>query len=230
MKIVFKFILVLFVFQFSLSATAQKVDKEQKEARELLQLARDQMAEQDFQAANRTFRQMLELKTTLPTEMCYFFANTLYMLGQHENSLRFVEKYEKLAGVGGEFYQDTQNLKALLNKERETILSCNFCDNQGYILHACQYCEGEGFYLQSCRKCFGNEHIKCISCEGEGVLIVKNHFGQSNYQTCGTCAGHGFQDCPYCEGTGQKKQNCQYCSGSGSLAGKEICQHPPEVN
>lgn len=229
MKLKISVLLFLFMWQFSFHTEAQSDSAEPKDARQLLDLAKEQMAAEDFTAANKTFRKMLDLKTTLPNEMCYFFASTLFMLGQHENSLRFAEKYEKLTGTGGEFYQDTQKLKALLNAEREKILSCSVCDNQGYVLHDCRYCEGQGHFEQSCLKCLGNKHVKCKSCDGEGVKIAKNHFGQSNYNTCSVCEGNGFQECSFCEGSGEKKQSCRYCSGSGSMATNEICNHPQEA-
>lgn len=226
MKSILTIMLLLLALHIAPKSMAQGQNKAQKEARLLLDQAKEQMAAADFQAANRSFRQMLELKTSLPTEMCYYFASTLYMLGQYENSLRFAEKYETLAGVGGEFYQDIQKLKDLLKKESETILSCQLCDPKGYVLTACHYCESQGQLKESCRKCYGNKNIKCKTCEGQGVVIVKNHFGQNTYKTCTICQGTGFQACPFCDGSGEKIQDCQYCSGSGKLASSEICTHP----
>lgn len=227
MKHLFKIFILFIAFQFSQAPVlAQTQIKNQQEARKLLAQAKEEMAAQDFHAANRSFRHMLDLKVALPTEMCYFFANTLYMLGQFENSLRFAEKYESLAGTGGEYYQDTQKLKALLKLENEKIRSCNICSNQGYVLSECHYCEGQGELHQSCLKCYGKKHTRCKSCEGEGLIIERDHFGRNNYQTCSNCLGKGFQLCPYCDGQGEKTQGCHVCGGNGKVSGSEICKHP----
>ena len=227
MMIRLSFLLLLFL-QLTQVSLAQTSGNSQKEARYLMEKAKEQMSLQDYQGANQSFREMLKLRTALPTEMCYFFANTLFMLGQYENSLRFAEKYEKLAGVGGEFYQDVRNLKDHLNEKMAVIRACNYCDSQGYVLQDCPYCEKQGLLQQTCSKCFGKKLVKCKSCEGEGVVIAKNHFGQSSYHTCTICDGRGIKECSFCEGSGKQAQDCLYCSGSGRTRTSAICKHPKE--
>lgn len=224
------FLFLFLLFSISLQAQSTAKSKTGKEARELLETARDQMAAQDFQAANRSFRQMLELNTVLPTEMCYFFSNTLYMLGQYDNSLRFIEKYETLAGSAGEYYQESQELRALLKKELKSINACQYCDSQGYVLEDCRYCEGEGSLMQSCPKCFGHQRLKCEVCKGEGVVIKKNNFGKQNYHSCTICQGSGIQECPQCKGKGALEHSCRYCHGSGRIRTHHLCQHPRASN
>lgn len=232
MKIKTSLLFLFLLLQCSLGLQAQSTakSKAQNEARELLETARKQMAAQDFQAANRSFHQMLELNTVLPTEMCYFFSSTLYMLGQYDNSLRFAEKYESLAGSGGEYFQESQELKGLLKEELKKVRACQLCDSQGYVLEDCRYCEGEGQLVQSCPKCFGHQRIKCETCKGEGVVIQKNKFGQNNYLSCTICEGSGIQKCPQCEGKGVREHNCRYCNGSGRIRTNHLCQHPQASN
>ncbi len=194
--------------------------------RELLIKAKEQMAAENYTAANRSFREMLDSKAVLPTEMCYFFANTLYHLKQFDNSLRFVEKYESLAGAGGEYYHENLELKKLLKKEMELAGKCNYCDSQGYVLTECHYCGGAGSTEQTCIKCLGHKEIKCKTCSGEGVVILKNHFGQRNYNTCQICEGSGIQDCSFCNGEGLIHRNCQSCIGSGRIRTDQLCSHP----
>lgn len=206
--------------------SAQSARSERKEMQDLLNQAKRQMSAEDYVAANRSFRKMLEIDAVLPTEMCYFFANTLYMLGQYENSLRFLEKYHSLAGSGGDYYRESLELQELLKEEMETIRACSYCDHKGYVLVECHYCEGAGEMVQSCRKCFGREKIKCESCEGEGVVIQKNSFGQKTYQSCTVCDNTGIQICPQCKGEGKLSSTCRHCIGSGKLPGTQLCTHP----
>lgn len=219
---------LLFICSLSLAqpVSAQTSRNERKEMQELLDQAKRQMSAEDYVAANRSFRKMLELNAVLPTDMCYYFANTLYMLGQYENSLRFVEKYQSLAGSGGEYFRESEELQEMLKQKMETIRACSHCDLKGYVLEECSYCEGEGQVVQNCRKCFGREKIKCESCEGEGVVIQKNSFGQKTYQSCTACDNTGIQLCPLCEGKGKLSSNCRHCGGDGKQPGTQVCSHP----
>lgn len=206
---------------------AQTAQSEHQEVQVLMEQAKKQMAAEDYEAANRSFRKMLETNAVLPTDMCFYFATTLYMIGQYENSLRFVEKYERLAGSGGEYFRETAELKLLLGEEMETIKACNHCDLKGYVLETCHECEGKGELFQSCRKCFGRVKIKCETCSGEGVKIEKDHFGQKHYQSCPTCEGEGIQICPLCKGKGSLSSKCRSCGGSGQRQTVKLCSHPP---
>jgi DnaJ-class molecular chaperone len=219
----FLFICSMYMLQ---PLAAQTSSHQQKEAQALLEQAKTQMSAENYTAANRSFRQMLELNTVLPTEMCYFFANTLYMIGQYENSLRFLEKYQGLAGKGGEYFRESEELQGLLMKEMERIRACNHCDLRGYVVETCYVCQGKGDIVQRCHKCFGREKIKCETCSGEGVVIEKDHFGQKNYHSCTVCQGKGVQLCPVCEGKGSLSSDCRSCGGSGQLPTEQLCSHP----
>lgn len=221
--------LLLLSFAFFAISLATPAFGQQTKATALLSQAKEQMAKQDYQAANGSFREMLALKTVLPTEMCYYFASTLYMLGQYDNSLRFTEKYLELAGAGGEFYKESRELKALLQKKMTTIRDCARCDTKGYVLEACPNCEESGQLSKSCTRCYGRKQVKCVSCEGQGVVIQKNHFDQQTYHTCQRCEGKGIQECPTCKGGGQTVQDCRYCLGSGLIPTTRLCKHPSEL-
>lgn len=218
------FIFILLIGSLFIFTTSPALGQQQKAAL-LLKQAKEQMALQDYQAANGSFREMLALKTVLPTEMCYYFASTLYKLGQYENSLRFTDKYLELAGAGGAFFKESKDLKALLLDKMETIRACAQCDAKGYVLEACPNCEQQGQLTKSCSRCYGREKIKCLSCEGEGVVIEKNHFGQRTYNPCQRCEGNGVQLCPQCEGAGVMAQDCLYCQGSGQVPTARLCEH-----
>lgn len=220
-----KKLLTTLVLLLAIACCFNGAQAQQAQARELLHTAREQMAAEDFQAANQSFRKMLALKTVLPTEMCYYFAATLFALEQYENSLRFTEKYLQLAGAGGEFFKESQELKELLKDKMSHIRQCSSCDSQGYVLEACPNCEAVGQLRSTCSHCYGREHVQCPSCKGEGILIEKNQFNQHTYLTCQRCQGKGTGECPSCKGEGKTVQECGYCRGSGMLSTARLCTH-----
>lgn len=217
-------LILLMCLAAPLSAQKKK-QQEQREVVELLALAKQQMGQQDYSGANRTFRQMLALNASLPTEMCYFFAGTLFQLGQYENSLQFLEKYRILAGPGGEFYDESESLKVQLEEKMTIIRQCSSCDSHGYILEKCSECEGKGNLEQACSRCYGRKKIHCSSCNGEGVLIAKDLLGQKKYLTCEDCSGGGIRTCNFCQGEGKTMSNCDFCRGRGQLPSSRICRH-----
>ncbi|WP_152425116.1 hypothetical protein [Nafulsella turpanensis] len=198
---------------------------QQKEAAALLAQAKREMGRQDYAAANKSFRQMLALHTPLPTEMCYFFAGTLFNLGQYENSLQFLEKYRSLAGPGGEFYHQSEELKKQLEEQMHIIRECAACDSQGYVQQLCSYCRGMGKVEQNCTRCYGRKKAVCSGCKGEGVRIEEDLFGQKKYQSCPDCEATGIRKCTYCKGEGKVTSNCEYCKGLGQLSTDELCSH-----
>ena len=197
----------------------------QKEATELLAQAKQQMGQQNYVAANKSFRQMLALNIPLPTDMCFFFAGTLFHLGQYENSLQFVEKYRSLAGPGGEFYHESGELKEQLEGKMTIIRECLHCDSHGYVLEACAFCEGKGNFEQNCSRCFGRKKVHCASCSGEGIQIEDDLFGQKKYQTCKNCNGSGIRNCTFCQGEGKMVSKCEECRGQGQLPTSQLCRH-----
>ena len=218
--------IIILLLGLSTPLLAQKKQlSAQKEATELLAQAKQQMGQQNYVAANKSFRQMLTIKAPLPTDMCYFFAGTLFQLGQFENSLQFIEKYRSLAGPGGEFYPESGKLKEALEKEMAIIRKCPLCDSRGYRLEACAFCEGKGNEEQSCNRCFGRKKIHCASCSGEGILIKDDLFGQKKYQTCNECEGNGIKSCTYCKGEGKLLNECKECKGQGQLPTSHLCRH-----
>ena len=79
----FTILILLFLCMAEPGVAQTTGSKNKKDVIELLDKAKEQMAAEDYVAANKSFREMLELKAVLPSEMCYFFANTLYHLKQY---------------------------------------------------------------------------------------------------------------------------------------------------
>src|SRR5688572_6075621 len=98
------YILTLFISILFISINVSAQDrKPSAEAYAFLAQAKKQMEDGNYQRANLIFRKMLTLKTVLPTEMSYLFAETLYKVGQFENSKNFLEKYLSITDRGSDY-------------------------------------------------------------------------------------------------------------------------------
>ncbi len=187
--------------------------------------AKEQMQAGDYQAANVSFRKMLATGVTLPEEMCYFFAQTLFNVEQFQNAKEFAHKYIKLAGSTGEHYQASLDLLQKLESKLVSAKTCAKCDAFGYTLMHCERCGGEGEYVKTCHFCEGNNELHCSKCNGDGVLITLDAVGERFYNSCKKCGGKGYHPCTYCEGTGKLTQQCEQCFGIGKRTSNELCDH-----
>ena len=198
------------------------------EVETLIAKARQQMAADDYEGANVTFRQALATKKVLPTSMSYFFAKTLFVIHQNQNAKNFVEKYIELAGQGGDYYEDAVRLLELINAEFKAIEECKFCNLSGYRYTTCENCGGAGETIEDCYKCHGNSPIMCPKCIGRGVVITVTSFGEKIYTSCDRCQSKGYIDCPICNGEKEISGRCSVCLGTGKKVSKEICTHKPQ--
>ena len=218
------FVLTLFITQ---ELHAQK-NKPDVEAYELLEQAKSQMGKGDFQKANLIFRKMLKLNSVLPTEMSYLFAETLYKVGQYENSKNFLEKYHQLTDRGSDYYLLSLELEKQLDKEMHRISDCQLCNISGYVLTPCNVCHQSGKTIQDCSHCRGTGIVTCSVCVGSGVVITTNQFNEKEYRSCEKCSSKGFINCPVCEGRKQIESTCLACGGKGQQATDQLCDHLPQ--
>lgn len=225
MIIRFFIIIIITALSYSPTVFAQQQDPA-SQLRQLFNVAQAQMQKNDYEAANKTFRQILSLKTKIPADVSYLFAETLYMIGQYKNSRNFVEKYIELTGRGGEYYTKAVELQDLLDEKMSVNKTCVLCDVNGYVKQTCEQCNGKGTEIRACNTCKGRGHVMCQLCAGEGVRITRNAFGERNYESCTRCASKGYHDCPVCDGEKLVEAYCTECSGLGSLSTNKICTHP----
>ncbi len=214
--------LIIFLLLFSALAYAQPSGQLQ----ELLSEGKSQVHAGEYEQANLTFRKILTLNQTIPSEFCYYFATTLYHIGQYRNSKSFIDKYYELSGNSGDYTTQITQLNEVVDNELEKINNCRLCDNNGYVLTACHSCNGIGEQIKNCHICKSKGSIKCDACGGSGVMVRKNLFNVSEYLTCGKCEGEGTIICPTCEGTKEISSICPTCKGKGALPTSEICNHP----
>ena len=183
---------------------------------------------ENYKEANRSFRRALATNKVLPTNLSYYFAETLYHLGQYQNSKNFVEKYLGLTGYSGDFYNEASNLSELLIIRFTEIMECHRCNRFGYRLLACDQCEASGYEIAECHQCMGLGNSLCPKCTGGGVNITVDAFGQKLYEECDKCNGIGYIPCELCEGTKIVTRTCLVCFGTKLKASSTICDHKDE--
>ncbi len=195
------------------------------EVQEMMERAIAQMNDGEYELANVTFRNILKQRTVLPTDLSYLFAETLYMIHQYHNSKSFLDKYLRLAGTTGRYYPQALDLKRYLDDAFEEILSCSFCNNQGYRLIPCDTCHESGVLTDDCYYCQAVGVNLCEVCKGNGVTTSFNAFNEVQYFTCETCEGKGQVACKICSGQKILTETCPECHGTHYKAGLDICDH-----
>lgn len=180
---------------------------------------------ENYKEANRSFRKALATNQVLPTNLSYYFAETLYHLGQYQNSKNFIEKYIGLAGYGGDFYNEATALNELLDSRFTEITECYRCNKFGYRLQACDQCEASGYEIAECHQCKGLGNSICPKCTGRGVNIKVDSFGQKLYEECDLCNGAGHTPCELCKGEKIVTRTCLVCFGTKVKSTSIICDH-----
>ena len=192
---------------------------------QLMDKGKQFMANNNFNQANVVFRQVLTLNVEIPAEFCYYFAETLFQIGQYKNSQDFINKYYELTERSGKYINEVKALEALLKAQTSSARTCNLCDEHGYIKGTCSTCKGEGHLSENCGICFGKGKVSCTLCAGNGVIIFVNVFGAREYNTCHRCDGKGYEACPRCDGDGTEEHSCPTCNGTGFVKKRTVCDH-----
>jgi|TARA_R100000482_G_C5122723_1_gene146753 hypothetical protein len=183
------------------------------------------MERQDYTTANSIFRNLIDSGLPLPEEMPYYFAETLYQLGQYDNSSNFLNKYLEINGFRGANYQGAQELQKKLEGPLKDIIQCQLCDRKGYRLEPCSNCGGKQKLEQSCTYCRGKGIVGCSKCAATGMITKRNIFNIVEYFECDRCGGDGRLTCPNCQGSLKEISECKVCGGTGSLSTELICNH-----
>jgi tetratricopeptide (TPR) repeat protein len=225
-----KVFLISFLCIFFLISSSNAQDMElQRKIDGYMVEAKSLMKRGKYDEANSVFRKILATNYIIPTDMCYLFAETLFMVGQYENSKNFLDKYKKLAGKAGDYYDQSLQLEEMLDEKLNVIKQCKLCDVRGYIYSTCETCKGTGSNKQHCHYCKGKGKVQCTVCRGEGVAIGKNKLGEREYKSCTKCEAKGIMNCPICNGEKEYEDYCKTCLGSSKVATKTICKHPKDL-
>ncbi|AWW33318.1 molecular chaperone DnaJ [Echinicola strongylocentroti] len=191
----------------------------------LMEMAKTSIAKSDYEKANYYFRQIIESGVSIPPEMPYYFAETLYQLKQFDNSSNFLNKYLEINGFKAENYKEAKALQQALKAPLEAISSCKLCDAKGYRYQPCPTCHGKKVIEQDCSYCKGKGVVGCSRCKATGIVTRKNVFDITEYYQCSRCEGEGRLTCPRCDGTLKEVSACHTCSGFGEVHSEELCDH-----
>lgn len=190
--------------------------------------AKSALESKDYQAANGLFRNLIDSGFPLPEEMPYLFAETLYELGQFDNSSNFLNKYLEITGFAGDHYAGATELKEKLSKPLNAIQICQLCDRRGYQFQNCFTCDGSKQIEQDCNYCKGKGIVGCSRCAGSGMITRVNIFQIPEFYECEKCDGKGRLICPVCNSTKIDVSACKTCAGSGRLSSEQLCNHQEE--
>ncbi|GGF27246.1 tetratricopeptide repeat protein [Echinicola rosea] len=191
----------------------------------LMEMAKASIAKNEYKKANYYFRQIIESSASIPPEMPYYFAETLYELKQYDNSAKFLNKYLEINGFKADNYESAKTLEKKLKAPLEAIAACKLCDSKGYRYQMCPTCHGEKVIQQDCSYCKGNGIVGCSRCKATGIVTKKNVFNITEYYQCSRCKGEGRLTCPRCDGSLKEVSACHTCSGFGEVHSEELCDH-----
>ena len=200
MRVIFSLTVILFFYLVPFNNSIAQASRTDYELSQKMKQALTYMQEGNYDNANTVFRNILATEKVLPNNLSYHFALTLYHINQYRNSDNFLNKYFKLTGKAGDFYDESLQLQDLLKIEFTKIENCQLCDVNGYKYVTCTFCKGQKTILESCTKCRGVGKISCLKCKGEGVVITIDAFNERKYQTCDRCEGKGIHICDLCDG------------------------------
>jgi len=186
------------------------------------------MERKDYTTANGIFRNLIDSGFPLPEEMPYLFAETLFELGQYDNSSNFLNKYLELSGFTGDHYDGAKELQKKLEIPLTSIQICQLCDRRGYRYRECFTCDGNKQIEQDCNYCKAKGVVGCSRCAGTGMITRINIFNIPEFYECERCSGNGRLTCPVCNGYKKEVSACNTCSGSGKLASELLCDHKEE--
>jgi len=223
----FTFLVFIFSVSFSSLSLAQ-LGPNLGQTDRWMKSAQAAMERQEYETANSIFRDLIDSGLPLPEEMPYFFAETLYELGQYDNSANFLNKYLELSGFAGDHYQGAKELQLKLEAPLNEIKTCQLCDRRGYRYKVCFTCEGARQIEQDCSYCKARGVVGCSRCSGSGMITRVNIFKIVEYFECERCDGKGRLTCPVCEGNLKEVSSCRTCGGSGRLTSENLCDHREE--
>ena len=219
---------ILFFFFFLCVSMASYAQIPETEVEQYYKEGVELFNQENYKAANIAFRRALATNEVLPTNLSYYFAETLFHVKQYQNSKNFADRYIKVAGQGGDFYNEAVFLQEQIDGEFLAIKECHRCNNFGYRLIACVRCNSTGIETLECPQCRGTGNTICSQCTGRGVVISVDKFGQNRYETCPKCSGEGVTICDRCHNHKIIARICSLCLGTKMRPTTLICNHEDE--
>lgn len=170
---------LIFLLTITTSAFGQII--RESELRRRVDVGAELMAVGKYDSAQILFLSVLQNMDKLPSEMAYFFGRNSYHLGQHKQSINWLNKYIQLKGTKGRYYEAA--IQFLQFAEDEYLKQQRQAEKQIAVdLEEAEY------------DCGGLEKMLCPVCHGSGVVIQAGIFDQV-YKTCPYSLGEGYLTC-----------------------------------
>lgn len=141
----------------------------------------------DYEAADESFRQVLEAVKVLPAEICYYFGVNSYYLNKYKQSINWLNKYIELKGTSGQFFEEcTTYLK--LSEQKYLQANNTQKDDSFEPEHTVDYT------VMPEVDCGPSGKVMCPVCKGQTVIISRSAMSLT-YRTCQYCDKHGNLTC-----------------------------------
>ena len=166
---------------------AQLEEYERGQQLKYLDLGIRQFENGNFEAADESFRQVLESVKVLPAEICYFFGANSYHLGKYKQSINWLNKYMELKGTTGQYFEECSSY---LERSRENYKTSNSTLKEDTFEPDQQV----DYTVMPEVDCGPSGKVICPVCKGETVIIKKSAMS-IDYRSCPYCDNHGMLNC-----------------------------------
>jgi tetratricopeptide (TPR) repeat protein len=166
---------------------AQNDSFERGQQLQYLDLGIRQFENGDYDAADESFRQVLQEVKVLPAEICYFFGANSYHLGKYKQSINWLSKYIQLKGTAGQYFEECNNL---LEKSRVQYRESSSTASEESFEPTQQI----DYTVMPEVDCGTSGKVVCPVCKGQTVIIKRSALGM-DYRSCPYCDNHGNLSC-----------------------------------
>jgi hypothetical protein len=183
--IVLTFLMLLPTLGFS-----QIEDYAQNQDLQYLEIGQRQMDAGDYEAADESFKLVLETVDVLPAEICYFFGANSYHLKKYKQSINWLNKYMELKGTSGQYFEECTEY---LEKSEQAYRDLQ--EKRASLESETSAAGTEVDYSTLPEiDCGPTGKVICPVCKGRTVIIKSGRF-RREYQTCPYCDDHGNLTC-----------------------------------
>jgi len=166
---------------------AQGDEYERGQQMKYLDLGIRQFESGNYEAADETFRQVLESVKVLPAEICYYFGANSYHLEKYKQSINWLNKYIELKGTSGQFFDECTKY---LEQSREKYLAVNDTQEE----ESFEPDQQVDYTVMPTIDCGATGKVVCPICKGQTVIITRSAMSL-DYRTCPYCDKHGNLSC-----------------------------------
>jgi tetratricopeptide (TPR) repeat protein len=161
----------------------------QQEARYLRSMDKgvQEMDMGNFLVADRYFKEVFELASPLPAEICFYFGKNSYHLENYLQSIDWLNKYIELKGTGGQYFEESERYLQMAQRGYRVA--------QKEIKEVDESRGGTFQTDQVERVCQSGDKVVCPVCKGSGYLKSPGNLGGMIYQPCPYSDEHGQLTC-----------------------------------